>query len=155
MLEVLLNPYLWILAYVLAAVMFFAYLSAPFVLWIWQQRLKKKETHFKAEYVRSLNDLAKEVNKINSANGWAVPVPGDWSQPYKVPTMLALIHTEVSEATEGFRENDKENFIEEMADVVIRVLDLTGGLGMDLDKAILQKLEKNKKRAYKHGGKRI
>ena len=51
---------------------------------------------------------------------------------YKIPAVLALVHSEVSEALEAFRIDDKENFIEELADVVIRVLDLSEGLEMDI-----------------------
>lgn len=102
-----------------------------------------------------LNEMAKEVIAINTANGWNVLKPEQWEDTYKVPAILALIHSEASEALEGFRHNDKANFIEEMADIVIRVLDCTGGLGMDLDGAIQAKLEKNKTRGIRHGGKRV
>lgn len=99
--------------------------------------------------------LAGEINEINRANGWEVLEPEQWSDPYKIPALLALIHSEVSEALEGFRHNDKVNFEEELADVLIRTLDLAGGLGMDIDAAVLEKLGKNRERGYKHGGKRI
>ena len=50
----------------------------------------------------------------------------------------------MTEALEAFRHKDKENFIEEMADVIIRVLDCTEGLDMNIGEAIIKKLEKNK-----------
>lgn len=103
----------------------------------------------------SMNELAKEIIAINTANGWNCTKPEQWEDTYKVPAILALVHTEISEAVEAFRHNDKENFIEEMADVVIRVLDCTGGLGLDIDAAIRAKLEKNKTRGFRHGGKRV
>jgi NTP pyrophosphatase (non-canonical NTP hydrolase) len=102
-----------------------------------------------------LKALGEKIIEINTANGWDVAKPADWDDPYKIPALLALIHTEVAEATEGFRHNDKENFAEECADIVIRVLDLTEGLGIDIEAAITAKLEKNKQRGFKHGGKRI
>lgn len=102
-----------------------------------------------------MNDLAQEIIEINTANGWNCTKPEQWADTYKVPAILALIHSEVSEALEAFRKDDKENFIEELADVVIRVLDCTGGLGMDIDTAIQEKLEKNRHRGYRHGGKRV
>ncbi len=101
------------------------------------------------------HDLSKEVLKINRANGWNVLEPMQWIETYKVPAVLALIHSEVSEALEAFRKNDKDNFTEELADVLIRVLDCGGGLGLDLDKAVRDKLEKNRNRAYRHGGKKL
>ena len=102
-----------------------------------------------------MNTLAAEIIEINTANGWNCTKPEEWADTYKVPAILALVHTEVSEATEAFRHNDKENFIEELADVIIRVLDCAGGLGMDIDAAVRAKLEKNKTRGFRHGGKRV
>lgn len=103
----------------------------------------------------TLNKLAAEINEINRANGWQVTKPEEWGDTYKIPGILALIHSEVSEALEGFRRNDRENFAEEMADVLIRVLDCTGGLAIDIDLEIAKKLEKNKGREHRHGGKRL
>jgi NTP pyrophosphatase (non-canonical NTP hydrolase) len=102
-----------------------------------------------------LLSLGREIVAINKANGWDCAKPEEWEDAYKVPALLALITSEVSEALEGFRRDDQENFIEEMADVVIRVLDCTTGLGMDIQAAITAKLEKNRKRGYRHGGKKV
>lgn len=102
-----------------------------------------------------LNNKAAEIRAINVANGWNVTQPTDWDKEYKVLALLALVHSEVSEAVEALRKDDKANFVEEMADVVIRVLDCIGGLDVDFDKVVADKLEKNKARGYKHGGKRV
>ena len=64
---------------------------------------------------------------------------------------LMLVTGEVAEAHEALRKNDRVNFAEELADIVIRVADLAGGLGIDLEKEIIDKMEKNKLREYKHG----
>lgn len=109
----------------------------------------------KGEFMATLNELGKEIVKINTANGWNVLKPEEWADTYKIPGVLALIHSEVSEALEGFRHDDKENFAEELADVIIRVLDCSAGLGIDIDAVITAKLEKNKARGYHHGGKRV
>lgn len=66
-------------------------------------------------------------------------------------TRLMLIVSEVSEALEALRKGDKENFKEELADVVIRVCDLAGGLNIDLQEEIINKVIKNISRPYKHG----
>jgi len=42
----------------------------------------------------------------------------------------------------------------ELADIVIRVYDLAGALGIDLDAAIEVKHQYNVGRPYRHGGKR-
>lgn len=70
---------------------------------------------------------------------------------------LALIHSEVSEMLEDLRRTpiDKlagdENFADEAADVFIRLVDLTGALGIDLDASVEFKMEKNRAREHKHG----
>jgi NTP pyrophosphatase (non-canonical NTP hydrolase) len=64
---------------------------------------------------------------------------------------LMLIVTEVAEAQEALRKNDFNNFAEELADIIIRVCDLAGGLNVDLEQEIVKKMEINKNRPYKHG----
>ncbi|QLY77823.1 MazG nucleotide pyrophosphohydrolase domain-containing protein [Clostridium intestinale] len=64
---------------------------------------------------------------------------------------LMLIVSEVAEAQEALRKSDFENFAEELADIVIRVCDLSEGLNIDLEQEIVKKIEKNKSRPYKHG----
>lgn len=64
---------------------------------------------------------------------------------------LMLITGEVAEAHEALRKKDYENFKEELADIVIRVADLAGGLGINLEEEILNKMDKNRNRPYKHG----
>ena len=77
-----------------------------------------------------------------------------------IPTKLALIHGEVSEALEALRLDtpaaDKHlpqysNFAVELADIVIRVFDLAGQQGIPLGKVIDDKLEVNRARPNKHG----
>lgn len=111
---------------------------------LWNQRIDEP-----------LNDLAKAIIKINTANGWNVTEIKDWRKTYKVPAIVALIHSEASEALEAFRGNDRDNFKEELADIIIRVLDLSGGLQIDIDRAVAAKLEVNQNRPYRHGGKRV
>ena len=51
--------------------------------------------------------------------------------------------------------SDMAKTAEELADIVIRVLDCSSGLGIDIDAAIAAKLEKNKTRSLRHGGKKV
>lgn len=102
-----------------------------------------------------LNIMAEEVVEINRANGWNVLTPDDWSDVHRMGTACALIHTEVSEAMEAVRHGDKDNFAEELADTLIRVLDTAGGLEIDLDAVVRAKLEKNRGRGFRHGGKKV
>lgn len=71
-----------------------------------------------------------------------------------VPAKLCLIHSEISEAMEGHRKgltDDKlphRSMLEvELADVVIRVGDLAGRLGLDVGGAITEKMAYNRNRA--------
>lgn len=100
---------------------------------------------------KSLNELAGEIVEINRANGWDVVSWG--AIPAFIATKLALIHSEASEALEALRVNDFPAFEEELADTLIRVLDLAGGLGIDMDTAVRTKLAYNRTRGYRHGGK--
>lgn len=109
---------------------------------------KDVERHF-------LNDLGQEIVRINTENGWNVLKKEEWEDTYKIPAILMLVVSEAAEALEWFRKGDKENFKEECADVIIRMLDMTTGLGIDIDEEIRKKLEKNKTRGYRHGGKKV
>ena len=71
----------------------------------------------------------------------------------EVGTMLALIHSEISEALEGDRKDlmdDKlphRKMIEvELADAMIRIGDLAGMLGLDIGGAVVEKMAYNRVR---------
>ena len=82
----------------------------------------------------------------------------------RIPEKLCLIHSEISEALECYRNHEGDDFREvggkpagfasELADAVIRIYDLAGALGVDLDYALARKHEYNKTRPYRHGGKK-
>lgn len=68
--------------------------------------------------------------------------------------MIALAHGELSEALEGHRKDAQDNHLPELksvdvelADVLIRVFDIAGGLKIDLGKAMVAKLRYNATRA--------
>lgn len=48
-----------------------------------------------------------------------------------------------------------EGIPSELADIVIRVMDICGMYGIDLEKAILEKMEYNRTRPMRHGGKKL
>ena len=76
---------------------------------------------------------------------------GFWDKPRNTGEALMLVVTELAEAMEAHRKQDDENFKEELADTFIRLFDMCGGMGIDIEAEILKKCEKNKLRPYKHG----
>lgn len=72
-------------------------------------------------------------------------------------TRIALIHSEASEALEELRNIpfDREAFGEELADTIIRIADLAYIAGVDLELQVFQKMEKNKTREHRHGGRAL
>ena len=50
-----------------------------------------------------------------------------------------------------FKENVKDTFEDELADAVIRLFDLAGGMGIDLEKHIIAKMRFNQSRPRLHG----
>ena len=116
-------------------------------------------------YPVSLNDLADRAYAIAEANGFHADAVTFLGDPLKVLGRLMLIDTEVAEAAEAVRHGDWENFEEELADVCIRAFDLytqlrktipddgrAQGAG-SLEQAIINKMERNRKRGHMHGGK--
>jgi len=67
--------------------------------------------------------------------------------------LIALMHSELSEALEALRKDDWDNVAEELADVVIRIMDFCEAREINLQQQILMKIEKNKVRPHKHGKK--
>lgn len=73
---------------------------------------------------------------------------------YVIPTKLCLVHSEISEGLEGFRKDLMDDHLPhrpmlevELADAVIRILDIAGALEYDLGGAIKEKLAYNAQRA--------
>jgi NTP pyrophosphatase (non-canonical NTP hydrolase) len=86
---------------------------------------------------------------------------GFWDGEYshdKVGNKLALVHSEVTEVLEAIRKSKgSENIVEEMADVIIRLLDVYAAMRNEeqilhsLDEVLEAKINKNKERPRLHG----
>ncbi len=92
----------------------------------------------------SLNQVSEICHRIAVEKGF-------WDKERNIGEALMLIVTELAEAMEAHRVQDKENFKEEIADAFIRLFDLCGGLKIDIEAEITKKSEKNKNRPHKHG----
>ena len=104
-----------------------------------------------------INKLIEKSHDIAITKGW-------WDQEREIPELIALIHSELSEALEEYRvsenldiryeKNKPEGFVVELADVLIRIFDLSGKYKIDLKKALETKLKYNETREYRHGNKK-
>lgn len=119
-----------------------------------------KELVQKAYENASRKGFWEDWERIEQLENMAINISEDGEKQVKIDkcnaiaTRLMLIVSEVSEvseALEGIRKDNIDNFKEELADIVIRVADLAGGLDIDLEKEIKNKMKKNKNRPYKHG----
>jgi NTP pyrophosphatase (non-canonical NTP hydrolase) len=101
-----------------------------------------------------LDALAAVLHETAIEKGfWEGPVNHD-----KLGNKLALVHSEVTEVLEAIRKNHgSEKVVEEMADVIIRLLDLyaammNGGLiDTSLDEQLFKKMDINSNRPRLHG----
>lgn len=95
---------------------------------------------------KTINDLTDLCFERAVQAGWE-------DSPREFGTMIALIHSELSEALEGDRKGLQDDHLPhrpmaevELADAVIRICNLAGREGYDLGGAIMEKLEYNLKR---------
>ena len=103
-------------------------------------------------FIDSFNLKSLQVHDNAVAHGW-------WEEPREDGTLIALIMSEAAEALEALRKGNgpDEHCPQfsgaevELADVIIRIMDMAEARGWDVAGAIVAKHEFNKTRPYKHG----
>jgi NTP pyrophosphatase (non-canonical NTP hydrolase) len=107
----------------------------------------------------NLNDLARVIHQTARSKGFYddefLPEPGMLTATKANRALasekLALIHSEVSEILDARRDGDLPKEAEEVADVLIRVLDYAAWRGIDLDTEVAAKMTVNEQRPRLHG----
>jgi hypothetical protein len=100
----------------------------------------------------NLNDYAKEVHAANEK--WWIDIHTGAPLQRNFGELIALCHSELSEALEGHRKNLQDDKLPnrkmaevELVDCLIRIFDIGAGLGMDLEGAYVEKMAFNARRA--------
>ena len=108
--------------------------------------------------MKSSNERSEEAYENSNKQGF-------WEKERDFGEVVALMHTELSEAFEEYRHGKdfNETYYEdgnkpcgipsEFADVIIRICDFCGAYNIDLDKIIEEKMKYNSNREFKHNKK--
>lgn len=105
-------------------------------------------------FIHLIELLAVEIQHNSAAHGFWNDGPNR-----NKPEMIALMHSELSEALEAIRNGypydqhctSFDNLTIELADCIIRILDFCAGFNLPIGEAILVKHDFNKSRPHKHG----
>lgn len=102
----------------------------------------------------SIVQMQARIHQQNREMGW-------WDNPREMGTLLCLVHSEISEAMEGERKGLMDDHLPhrpmlevELADAMIRIMDIAASRDLDLAGAIVEKVDYNRKRVDHQPGAR-
>jgi NTP pyrophosphatase (non-canonical NTP hydrolase) len=96
-----------------------------------------------------ITELTQAMNNFVRVMGWYEP---DSPRPQTLRNLAVSLNLEASEVLEHFQWDedlkDPQSFSDELADVMLYLLQLASLSGIDLEKAVLRKLDKNYHRTW-------
>lgn len=124
------------------------------------QRMKELEPSQRQATI--FRDAFREIARLCHENA---ADKGFWDGGIRVadiPLRIALLHSELSEAFEAYRCDtaddhllEERGFAVELADVIIRIMDMSAAFELDVGRLVIEKMVFNIGRSKMHGGKKF
>lgn len=114
-----------------------------------------KQIEWEIVFITAFQHFAKMAHENAKDKGWWYDLNRNDGE------LICLMHSELSEALEALRNGDVQDdhipefrgVEAELADTIIRIMDYGTARGLRIPEAIIAKMEYNKNRPFKHGGK--